>query len=120
LGNSIDLVHCITEAIREKKGKEIVNMNLVRLGYAMCDNFIVCHGDSTTQVSAIAEWVEEKVKERAQIHLAHREGSEHARWILLDYGSVVVHVFIKEAREYYRLEELWGDADITILKEEDQ
>ena len=63
MGNSIDLVHCITEAIREKKGKEIVNMNLVRLGYAMCDNFIVCHGDSTTQVSAIAESVEEKVKE---------------------------------------------------------
>lgn len=119
MGNSIDLAHCITEAIREKKGKEIVNMNLVRLGYAMCDNFIVCHGDSTTQVSAIAESVEEKVKELAHIHPSHREGSLHARWILLDYGSVVVHVFIKEARDYYRLEELWGDADITILKEED-
>jgi ribosome-associated protein len=60
-----------------------------------------------------------KVKELAHIHPSHREGSLHARWILLDYGSVVVHVFIKEARDYYRLEELWGDADITILKEED-
>jgi ribosome-associated protein len=118
LGNSTDLVLCITEAIRDKKGKEIVNMNLVRLGYAMCDNFIVCHGDSTTQVSAIAESIEDKVTRMAHVRLAHREGSEHARWILLDYGSVVVHIFLKEARDYYRLEELWGDADITIIREE--
>jgi ribosome-associated protein len=119
LGNSINLVNCITEAIREKKGKEIVNMNLVRLGYAMCDNFIVCHGESTTHVGAIAESIEEKVKELTNVRLSHREGSEHAHWILLDYGSVVVHVFIKEARHYYRLEDLWGDADITILKEDE-
>ena len=119
MGNSIDLEICIIEAIREKKGKEIVNMNLVRLGYALCDNFIVCHGDSTTQVSAIAESIEAKVKEQTDVRLAHREGSQHARWILLDYGSVVVHVFIKEARDYYRLEDLWGDADITILKEDE-
>ena len=83
----------------------------------MCDNFIVCHGDSTTQVSAIAESVEDKVKELTGIRITHREGIENAQWILLDYGSVVVHVFVKEARDYYKLEDLWGDADITIIKD---
>jgi ribosome-associated protein len=118
LGNNSELVHCITEAILDKKGKEVVDIDLIRLGYAMCDNFIVCHGDSTTQVRAIAESVEEKVKELTGIRKTHREGTENAQWILLDFGSVVVHVFIKEARDYYKLEDLWGDADITIIKDE--
>jgi ribosome-associated protein len=118
LGNNNELVHCITETILDKKGKEVVNIDLMRLGYAMCDNFIVCHGDSTTQVRAIAESVEEKVKELAGVRITHREGTENAQWILLDFGSVVVHVFIKEARDYYKLEDLWGDADITIIKDE--
>ncbi len=118
MGNNIELVHCITEAILDKKGKEIVNLDLIRLGYALCDNFIICHGDSTTQVHAIADAVEEKVKALNTVSLAHREGTENAQWILLDYGSVVVHIFIKAARDYYRLENLWGDADITMIKEE--
>lgn len=118
MGNSDELVHCITEAIQDKKGKEIVNINLMRLDYSMCDNFILCHGDSTTQVYAIAECVEEKVKELAGIRITHREGMENARWILLDYGSVIVHVFLKEARDYYKLEDLWGDADITTINDE--
>lgn len=118
MGNSNELLHCITEAILDKKGKEVVNIDLMRLGYAMCDNFIVCHGDSTTQVRALAESVEEKVKELTGIRLTHHEGTENAQWILIDFGSVVVHIFIKEARDYYKLEDLWGDADITIVKDE--
>jgi len=118
LGNNNELVNCITEAILDKKGREVVNIDLMRLGYAMCDNFIVCHGDSTTQVHAIAEAVEEKVTVLTGIKLIHREGTENAQWILLDYGAVVVHVFLKEARDYYKLENLWGDADITIIKED--
>jgi ribosome-associated protein len=113
---STDLVNCITEAILDKKGKEIANINLMQLDYTMCDNFIVCHGDSTTQVTAIADSVEEKIKDQTEVSLSHREGKENAQWILLDYGSVVVHIFIKEARDYYKLEDLWGDADITIIK----
>lgn len=118
MGNNNELLHCIIEAILDKKGKEIVNIDLMRLDYAMCDNFVICHGDSTTQVSAIAESVEEKVKETLGIRVTHREGTENARWVLLDYGSVVIHIFVKEAREYYKLEDLWGDADITIIKDE--
>ncbi len=117
MGNNNELLQYITEAILEKKGKEIVNIDLMRIGFAMCDNFIVCHGDSTTQVSTIAEWVEEKVKDSLGISVIHREGIENAQWVLLDYGSVVVHVFIKAARDYYKLEDLWGDADIIMIKE---
>ncbi|MBN1413498.1 MAG: ribosome silencing factor [Bacteroidales bacterium] len=118
MGNNNELVNCITEAILDKKGKEIVNINLMKLGYAMCDNFIICHGDSTTQVSAIAESVEDKVKEQTGIRITHREGIENAQWVLLDYGSIIVHIFVKGAREYYKLEDLWGDADITVIKDE--
>jgi ribosome-associated protein len=118
LGNSSELLDCIAEAIREKKGKEIVNIDLMRLEYALCDNFLVCHGDSTTQVGAIAEAVEEKVLDHTGIRVSHREGAANAQWILLDYGSVVVHIFMKNARDYYKLEDLWGDANITLLKDE--
>jgi ribosome-associated protein len=118
LGNSSELLNCIINAILDKKGKEIVDVNLMRLDYAMCDNFVICHGDSTTQVQAIAESVEDRVKETLDIRVTHREGTENARWILLDYGSVVIHIFIKDAREYYKLEDLWGDADITMIKDE--
>ncbi|MBN2273449.1 MAG: ribosome silencing factor [Bacteroidales bacterium] len=118
MGNNNELLNCITDAILDKKGKEVVKIDLIKLGYAMCDSFILCHGGSTTQVHAIADAVEKKVKELTGTNVKHREGTENARWILLDYGSVVVHVFIKEARDYYKLEELWGDADLTIIKEE--
>ncbi len=117
MGSSNELLNCITEAILEKKGKEIVNIDLMRVGFAMCDNFIICHGDSTTQVGTIAEWVEEKVKTSLGVRVIHREGVENAQWILLDYGSVVVHVFMKAARDYYKLEDLWGDADIIMINE---
>ena len=118
LGNYEQFLHLIIEGLQVKKGKEIINIDLRKLDYAPCDNFIICHGDSVTQVKALAESVEEKVSFTDQGHLNHREGLENARWILLDYGSVVVHIFQREDREYYKLEDLWGDADITLIKEE--
>lgn len=118
MGNYQQLLNNIIEGIREKKGKEIVNIDLRKLGYAACDNFIICHGDSGPQLKALAESVEDKVEENLAIQVRHREGLGNARWILLDYGEVVVHIFLKEAREYYKLEDLWGDADISIYNEE--
>jgi ribosome-associated protein len=118
LGNNDQLLKYIVEGIQEKKGKEVVNIDLVRLDYAACDNFIICHGDSGTQVKALAESVEEKLEIILKIRVTHREGLENARWILLDYGCTVVHIFLKEAREYYKLEDLWGDADITLIHED--
>jgi len=118
LGNYEPLLQHIIEGLQEKKGREIINIDLSKLDYTPCYNFIICHGDSGSQVKALAESVEEKVNTALHLKLGHREGHENARWILLDYGSVVVHIFQREDREYYRLEDLWGDADITLIKED--
>ena len=118
MGNSSSLLKLIFEGILERKGKEVVNIDLGRLEYAACDNFIICHGDSVTHVRALADSVEEKLEEKLKLKVAHREGVENAQWILLDYGTAVVHIFLKEARDYYKLEDLWGDAEITMIQDE--
>lgn len=118
LGSNDQLIQTIIEGILGKKGREVVNMDLAKLDYAACDNFIICHGDSVTQVRALADSVEEKLEEKLRISVSHREGIENAQWILLDYGTAVVHIFLKEARDYYKLEDLWGDAEITMIHEE--
>jgi ribosome-associated protein len=117
LGNYELLLQFIIEGLQEKKGKEIINIDLRKLDYAACDNFVICHGDSGTQVKALAGSVEDKVDEKISVRVRHREGLENASWVLLDYGDIVVHIFIKEARDYYKLEDLWGDADITMFNE---
>ena len=66
----------------------------------------------------MADSVEEKLEEKLNLRVTHREGIENARWILLDYGNAVVHIFLKEARDYYKLEDLWGDAEITVVHED--
>ncbi|MBN2214424.1 MAG: ribosome silencing factor [Bacteroidales bacterium] len=111
-----ELLETITDSILDKKGKEITIIDLSSINYAFCDYFVVCHGDSITQTSAIAESVGNKIKEKLGIHSGHIEGLQNARWILMDYGSVVVHIFLKEYRDYYKLEDLWGDAQISIVE----
>jgi ribosome-associated protein len=118
LGNYEQLLNYIIEGLLEKKGKEIINIDLRKLGYAACDNFIICHGESATQVKALAGSVEDKVEEELTLLVRHREGLENASWILLDYGDVVIHIFVKEARDYYKLEDLWGDAEFTLIHED--
>jgi ribosome-associated protein len=118
LGNYEQLLKYIIEGIQEKKGKEIVNIDLRKLDYAACDNFIICHGESGTQVKALAGSVEDKVEEKLTLRVKHREGQENASWILLDYGDIVIHIFLKETRDYYKLEDLWGDADIIMVNED--
>jgi ribosome-associated protein len=118
LAKKDQLLELIIESLLEKKGKEVINIDLGRLDYAACDNFIICHGDSVTQVRALADSVEEKLETGMNLRVNHREGIENAQWILLDYGNAVVHIFLKEARDYYKLEDLWGDAEITMIHEE--
>jgi ribosome-associated protein len=118
LGNNEQLLQYIIEGLQEKKAKKIINIDLRKLGFAPCDNFIICHGDSGTQVKALSDSVEEKVDNTLQVTINHREGLQNATWILLDYGNVVVHIFQQETREYYNLEDLWGDADFTFIKED--
>jgi ribosome-associated protein len=107
----------IVEGILDKKGENIIILNLEKVENAFCNDFIICQADSNTQVQAIADSVEKKVFESLQIKVHHREGQNNAIWILLDYNDVLVHIFRSEYRNYYKLEELWGDASITRIEE---
>jgi ribosome-associated protein len=103
----------IVEAIREKKGHRIVTIDLSEVEHAICDTFIICHGESTTQVGAIVESVERKLKEETGIRAHHVEGLQNSQWVLLDYFDVLVHVFLEQFRSFYKLEELWADGKVT-------
>lgn len=103
----------IIDAIQDIKGKNIVKLDLRALDDAPADYFIICEGDSSTQVKAISENVGKKVKEKLGVQPAHTEGMDGSKWVLVDYFDTVVHVFYPETRSFYEIEELWGDAGIT-------
>ena len=107
---SAQLAETIKNAILEKKGENIVLLNLRKIKTAVCDYFVICHGNSDTHVGAIAQEIEKEVKEKHNENVYQKEGYQNAQWILLDYFNVVVHVFQRETREYYDLEKLWADA----------
>jgi ribosome-associated protein len=107
----------ILEAIREKKGHEIVSIDLTKVENSICDCFIICHGESVTQVGAITDSIERKMKEEARIRAHHVEGLRNSQWVLLDFFDILVHVFQKEYRSFYRLEELWADGKVTRVIE---
>ncbi len=100
----------VIESILSKKGEEVIHLDLTPLADAVTDHFIICHGDSTTQVRAIGNHILEKVFEQTGVKPFSKEGFENAEWILIDYMNTVVHVFYKEKRFFYQLEELWHDA----------
>ena len=104
------LIDTIVEAIDDKKGKGIVSLDLSGFDGAICSHFVVCHADSTTQVDAISNSIEEKVFEVMGEWPMRVEGRQNAFWVAMDYNDVIVHIFQTEMREYYRLEELWADA----------
>ncbi len=111
--SEVKLLEIIIESIKEKKGKEIVSIDLKKTGSSVCDYFVICHGDSKTQVNAIADSIIENVKENPGIRSGHIEGDQNAHWILLDYYSIVIHIFQPEFRNFYRLEDLWADGVTT-------
>lgn len=104
------LIQTIVAAIEDKKGKDIVSLDLSGFDGAICSHFVVCNADSTTQVAAIAAGIEEEVLERLGEKAWRIEGQQNALWIAMDYVDVVVHIFQTELRNFYRLEELWADA----------
>ena len=107
----------ILEAIREKKGHQIVSIDLSEVENSICDFFIICHGESVTQVGAITESIEKKLKEEARIRAHHVEGLQNSQWVLLDYFDILVHVFQEEFRSFFKLEELWADGKVTRVTE---
>ncbi len=108
---SMDLALKICKAASEKKASKIITMNMRDVMFST-DYFVICSAATATQVRAIADNIEEEL-DKAEIHFDHREGYSEGEWILLDYGDVVAHIFKTENREYYALEKLWGDAEIT-------
>ena len=108
-----ELNELIIESIQDIKGKKIVKLDLRRLEDAPTDFFIICEGDSTTQVKAISDNIQKRLKEDERVLPSHVEGERNALWICLDYFTTVVHVFYRDTRSFYDLEQLWSDARFT-------
>ncbi|MBK7106067.1 MAG: ribosome silencing factor [Ignavibacteriae bacterium] len=109
-----NLVNEIVEIIQSKKGFDISVLNLTNLS-AVADYFIICSGDVDVHVKAIADEIDKKLRKDG-IKCYNKEGYNASNWVLIDYFDVVVHVFKKDARVYYNLEKLWGDAEITEIE----
>lgn len=101
----------VISGIQKKKGKGIVSLGFAGIPNAICDYFVICHGNSRVQTEAIAEGIQEEVKTTLEIRPWNKEGLENAEWILLDYFDVVVHIFQEPVRTFYHLEGLWADTD---------
>lgn len=114
-----NLDHLITEVIKgieDVKGENITILDLRKIENTVCDYFIICDGNSNTQVSAISGSIQKKVSKALKDKPWHVEGESNAEWILLDYVNIVVHVFQSQVREFYNIEGLWGDAKITNIQ----
>jgi len=111
------LVSTIAEGIFKKKGKRVVSLDLSKIENSICKYFVICHGESTTQTAAIGESVIEVVRNEMGEKPIHREGFQQANWVLLDYGDVIVHIFLESYRELYSLEDLWADAKFEKISE---
>ena len=108
-----ELSDLIVDSIQDIKGKNVVKLDLRHLEEAPCDFFIICEGDSNTQVKAICDNISKRVKKEAGLLPSHVEGEQNALWICIDYFDIVVHIFYRETRAFYQLEDLWSDAKFT-------
>lgn len=111
-----ELHELVIRGIQEKKGKEITLLDLRGIRDRVADHFVICQAESSTQIKAIADSVEEEVKNHLNERPISTEGRENAQWVLLDYGDVVVHIFHPESRAFYAMEELWNDAIRTDIE----
>lgn len=104
-------LNVIADAMMEKKGQNVVALDLRPVGTAISDYFIVCNAGSNPNVLAIADNIEDRMREKCGRRVLRSQGQENANWVILDYGDIVVHIFQTEYREFYRLEDLWADAE---------
>jgi ribosome-associated protein len=111
------LCDAIAEAMLDKKGHGVQRLDLSKIDGAVASSFVICHADSTTQVEAIADNVEEHVRTALGQKPVRREGAENALWMVYDYVDVMVHIFQTQTRDFYQLEALWADAKITTYEE---
>ena len=118
LTSSSKILKVIINAIHEKKGEDVVSLDLRKISEAVADFFIICEAGSNTQVRAIADAVEAEVKKECGEIPYRTEGQQSLQWVLVDYVNVVVHIFQKETRKFYRLEEMWHDG--VMMEHEDE
>lgn len=110
------LVEVIIEGMQEVKAHEVVCIDLRDLPNSVADYFVICHGDSNTQVDAIAKSIDKFTREQLNDKPLHIEGMQNSEWVLIDYVNVVAHVFYRDTRKFYDLEGLWADAKITNIE----
>ncbi|MCT4616441.1 MAG: ribosome silencing factor [Marinifilaceae bacterium] len=115
INNAEKLAQSIIEGLQDRKAVDIVKIDLRKIDGAVSKFFIVCNGTSSTHTMAVSDSVEEYVRQDIGEKVWRKQGTENAFWIILDYGDVVVHIFQEEYRDYYQLESLWGDAEITKI-----
>ncbi|MBR1448258.1 MAG: ribosome silencing factor [Prevotella sp.] len=113
------LIKSIIKGIQEKKGSQIVVADLNGIDGTICRNFVVCQGNSPTQVEAIADSIVDTVRDELHEKPAHVVGLENAQWVAMDYTDVLVHIFLPDVRAYYDLEHLWEDAPLTRIPDLD-
>ena len=109
------MLDAIVEGMQEKKAKNITIINLIGLEHRVADYFVICDADSTTHVNAIADTLEESVLKKTREKPYRSEGYQNAEWILIDYVNIVAHVFMRETREFYNIEGLWADGEVTKI-----
>ena len=112
------LLDSIIDGIKEKKGKNITSINLKGISGVICDYFVICEGNTPTQVAAIAESVEYVVKTKTKESPIRVQGQQLAEWIGVDYGDIIVHVFLPELRSFYNIDHLWSDAKTIQIPSE--
>lgn len=114
-----NLILQVIEGIQDKKGKKITIADLSKIGDTICNYFVICQGNSPSQVAAIVESVREFARKGADIKPIAIDGLQTAEWVVMDYSDVIVHVFLPETRDFYNLETLWADAKLTRLPDID-
>ena len=115
---STKLSDLVVQGMLEKKASDVVVMDLRSVQSAVADYFVICSGNSDTQIDAISDSIEEQVFKHSNQNPWKREGRQNREWVLIDYVDVVAHVFNKEKRAFYGLEELWGDAKMTSINDQ--
>jgi ribosome-associated protein len=111
------LLDAVIEGMQERKAKNITVLNLQGIENRVTDYFVICDADSNTHVNSIADSIEDTVEKMTKEKAYHSEGHQNGEWILIDYINIVVHVFLRETREHYNIEGLWGDAEITTIED---
>jgi len=109
------LLESIVKGIFEKKGQDVLKIDLRKLENRITDYFVICHGASTTQVDSLCDSVEDTVRIDSGEKPLHVEGLDNCFWVLLDYGNIIVHIFLDEYRQFYSLESLWADASVEAI-----